>query len=85
MATPADDEMREAIAHAAAGIAILAIGPSAVKRKDSGGGGTGRPGAGGMRFAEPAGAPPRRGLKGSGNESNHHYWFWVGKRHFPSS
>ena len=45
MATPADDEMREAIAHAA--IAILAIGPSAVKRKDSGGGGTGQPEAGG--------------------------------------
>ena len=85
MATPADDEMREAIAHAA-GIAILAIGPSAVKRKDSGGGrGTGWPGAGGMRFAEPAGAPPRRGLTGSGNESNHHYWFWVKRRHFPSS
>ena len=42
MATPADDEMREAIAQAhAAGIAILAIGPSAVKRKDSGGGGGG--------------------------------------------
>ena len=42
MATPTDDEMREAIAQAhAAGIAILAIGPSAVKRKDSGGGGEG--------------------------------------------
>ena len=49
MATPADDEMREAIAHAA-GIAILAIGPSAVKRKDSGGGrGTGGPAGCGLR------------------------------------